>query len=55
VTLPCPPRPPFSIGVFAQHETRAVLQWFISSYYRHYKLYQYAFTDRCEWKKIGLA
>ncbi|KIY95560.1 hypothetical protein MNEG_12403, partial [Monoraphidium neglectum] len=39
-------RPPFSIGVFAQHETRAVLQWFISSYYRHYKLYQYAFTDR---------
>jgi hypothetical protein len=39
-------RPPFSCGVFSQAEMRAVLDWMLSSYYRHYKLYQYAFTSR---------
>lgn len=42
----CAFRPPFSCGVFSQAEMRAVLDWMLATYYRHYKLYQYAFTNR---------
>jgi hypothetical protein len=41
------PRPPFSCGVFSQAEMQAILDWMLDTYYRHYKLYQYAFTKRC--------
>ncbi|GBF96027.1 hypothetical protein Rsub_08842 [Raphidocelis subcapitata] len=39
-------RPPFSIGVFSAAEVGLVLRWGIDAYFRHYKLYQYAFTAR---------
>lgn len=39
-------RPPYSIGLFTYQEMMAVTNWFLDSYYRHYKLYMYAFTDR---------
>lgn len=39
-------RPPYSIGLFTFPEYRAILEWGLDTYYRHYKLYQYAFTDR---------
>lgn len=41
---PC--SPPFSMGVFTQVESAAILRWMLQTYYRHYKLYQYAFTSR---------
>jgi hypothetical protein len=39
-------RPPWSIGLFTYKEMQAVLQWMLDTYYKHYKLYQYAFTNR---------
>jgi hypothetical protein len=39
-------RPPYSIGLFTFPEYTAILEWGLDTYYRHYKLYQYAFTDR---------
>lgn len=41
-------RPPLSIGVFNQLEMRSIMDWMLDTYYRHYKLYQYAFTSRWE-------
>ena len=40
-------RPPFSVGVFSLADMAAVLEWGLDGYFRHYKLYMYAFTDRC--------
>lgn len=40
-------RPPFSIGLFTFTEMKAIMAWALDTYYRHYKLYMYAFTDRC--------
>eukprot|EP00798_Chlamydomonas_sp_ICE-L_P004543 gene4543-14721_t len=39
-------RPPYSIGLFSYQEMTAVVEWFLDTYYRHYKLYIYAFTKR---------
>eukprot|EP00879_Flechtneria_rotunda_P014718 GHRR01015379.1.p1 GENE.GHRR01015379.1~~GHRR01015379.1.p1 ORF type:complete len:276 (+),score=103.63 GHRR01015379.1:522-1349(+) len=39
-------RPPFSVGVFSQDQMRSILDWMLDTYFRHYKLYQYAFTNR---------
>ncbi len=39
-------RPPAGVGVFTQSEFKRILEWGLDTYYRHYKLYQYAFTDR---------
>jgi hypothetical protein len=39
-------RPPFSAGVFTAQQAPQLLAWALSAYYRHYKLYQYAFTAR---------
>lgn len=39
-------RPPFSVGVFSLEEMKLIVDWMLESYYRHYKLYMYAFTDR---------
>lgn len=39
-------RPPFSCGVFSQVEMQDILDWMLQTYYRHYKLYQYALTKR---------
>ena len=40
-------RPPYSLGIFTLVQAQAITQWFLTSYYMHYKLYQYAFTHRC--------
>lgn len=40
-------RPPYSIGLFSHSEFQRILTWALDSYYRHYKLYQYAYTNRC--------
>jgi hypothetical protein len=39
-------RPPYSIGLFTLSEMKLILAWILDTYYRHYKLYMYAFTDR---------
>ncbi|KAK9814229.1 hypothetical protein WJX72_002602 [[Myrmecia] bisecta] len=39
-------RPPYSIGLFSVAEVKALTDWMLDSYFAHYKLYQYAFTDR---------
>ena len=39
-------RPPYSIGLLTLAEMKAALSWMLDTYYRHYKLYMYAFTDR---------
>jgi hypothetical protein len=41
-------RPPRSIGLFSLQEFRAILDWGLDTYFRHYTLYQYAFTKRSE-------
>lgn len=43
-TLSC--RPPFSLGVFNQQQMQDIVDWMLATYYKHYKLYQYAFTTR---------
>lgn len=39
-------RPPFSTGLFTFQQMQLIIEWMLGSYYRHYKLYQYAFTNR---------
>eukprot|EP00803_Ostreobium_quekettii_P005148 evm.model.scf_283.5 EVM.evm.TU.scf_283.5 scf_283:47447-48247(+) len=39
-------RPPFSVGLFTLQQVRKITDWMLDTYYRHYKLYQYAFGDR---------
>lgn len=39
-------RPPYSTGLFTLQEMKDILNWMLDTYYRHYKLYMYAFTDR---------
>ena len=40
-------RPPYSLGIFTLVQGQAITQWLLRTYYMHYKLYQYAFTNRC--------
>lgn len=39
-------RPPYSVGLYTFAEMKEIMDWMLDSYYRHYKLYQYTFTDR---------
>ena len=39
-------RPPYSVGIFTVAETKDLTEWMLATYYRHYKLYQYAFCKR---------
>mmetsp|Transcript_18083 Transcript_18083/g.39546 ORF Transcript_18083/g.39546 Transcript_18083/m.39546 type:complete len:214 (+) Transcript_18083:120-761(+) len=39
-------RPPYSIGMFSFQGVKDMTDWMIDTYFRHYKLYQYAFTQR---------
>lgn len=39
-------RPPYSVGLFTLAETKAIVAWMLDTFYRHYKLYMYSFTDR---------
>ena len=38
-------RPPYSLGIFSFAEMKDMSEYVLSMYYRHYKLYQYAYTD----------
>ena len=37
-------RPPYSLGIFTYAEMKDLTEYMLSTYFRHYKLYQYAFT-----------
>ncbi len=39
-------RPPYSVGLFTYAEMHKIMDWMLDSYYRHYKLYQYSYTNR---------
>ncbi|MEW5297179.1 MAG: hypothetical protein WDW36_000404 [Sanguina aurantia] len=39
-------RPPYSIGLFTFPEMTQITEWMLSTYFTHYTLYQYVFTDR---------
>ena len=39
-------RPPYSAAVFAVDDVKHINDYLMDSYYRHYKLYHYAFTKR---------
>ncbi|PNW81692.1 hypothetical protein CHLRE_06g256450v5 [Chlamydomonas reinhardtii] len=39
-------RPPYSVGLFSFMEMQKVMDWMLDSYYRHYKLYMYSYTNR---------
>mmetsp|Transcript_39861 Transcript_39861/g.55379 ORF Transcript_39861/g.55379 Transcript_39861/m.55379 type:complete len:285 (-) Transcript_39861:105-959(-) len=39
-------RPPFSLGIFPFKEVKDITDYMLDTYYRHYKLYQYAYTKR---------
>lgn len=38
-------RPPYSLGIFTFAEMKKMTEYVLRTYYRHYKLYQYAFTN----------
>lgn len=39
-------RPPFSIGVFSVGDVRAVVDYMVGSYFRHFKMYQFVFGEK---------
>lgn len=41
-------RPPYSAAVFAVDDVKLINDYMLSSYFRHYKLYFFAFTSRSE-------
>jgi hypothetical protein len=41
-------RPPYSAAVFAVDDTKLIIDYLLNTYFRHYKLYLYAFSSRSE-------
>jgi len=39
-------RPPYSVGIFSPQDIRVIMDHVTDSYYRHYKLYRFAFTKK---------
>lgn len=39
-------RPPFSLCVFSPNEVKRINEYILSTYFKHYKLYKYAFTRK---------
>jgi hypothetical protein len=39
-------RPPYSVGVFSLKDVQLVVDYVTDSYFRHFKLYRYAFTKK---------
>ena len=39
-------RPPFSLCVFSPNEVKKINEYILSTYFKHYKLYKYAFTKK---------
>uniref|UniRef100_A0A8C3HJI5 Cilia and flagella associated protein 119 n=1 Tax=Chrysemys picta bellii TaxID=8478 RepID=A0A8C3HJI5_CHRPI len=48
LTLSSPPaqRPPFSIDLFSQEQLALMSDYVVNTYFRHFKLYKYAFTPQ---------
>uniref|UniRef100_A0A674IZQ0 Cilia and flagella associated protein 119 n=1 Tax=Terrapene triunguis TaxID=2587831 RepID=A0A674IZQ0_9SAUR len=43
---PHPQRPPFSIDLFSQEQLALMSDYVVNTYFRHFKLYKYAFTPQ---------
>ncbi len=43
-------RPPFSVGLFSSAQVRDLSEYVLKSYFKHFKLYKYAFTKRVHLK-----
>jgi len=41
-------RPPFSIDLFSPDDVRKIVEYIINTYFRHFKLYKFAFTPRVQ-------
>lgn len=39
-------RPPYSVALFSLDQVKAITHYVLSTYFKHYKLYKYAFTKR---------
>lgn len=42
----CMQRPPFSIGIFTRENAAIITEYVVSTFFRHYLLYEYAFTPQ---------
>ena len=41
-------RPPFSTGLYSLVQVKAITDYVLSTYFKHFKLYKYAFTKRVQ-------
>eukprot|EP00416_Gambierdiscus_australes_P019557 CAMPEP_0171065236 /NCGR_PEP_ID=MMETSP0766_2-20121228/6726_1 /TAXON_ID=439317 /ORGANISM="Gambierdiscus australes, Strain CAWD 149" /LENGTH=248 /DNA_ID=CAMNT_0011521313 /DNA_START=18 /DNA_END=764 /DNA_ORIENTATION=- len=41
-------RPPYSVGVFAFEDIKAVMDYVHNTFFRHYRLYMYVYMTRCD-------
>ena len=41
-------RPPYSIEIFTKADSTAIIEFCISTFFRHYSLYEFAFKPRME-------
>ena len=39
-------RPPYSVCLYSLHEVKLVSEYILQTYFKHYKMYKYAFTKR---------
>ncbi|XP_036404118.1 coiled-coil domain-containing protein 189 isoform X2 [Megalops cyprinoides] len=39
-------RPPFGVDLFSSEQVTQISQYFVKTYFRHYTLYKYVFTDQ---------
>lgn len=48
-------RPPYSIAVFSLKDTQNLSAWLLEHYFRHYKLFHYAFVPRIKVRRRRLS
>jgi len=41
-------RPPWSVGIFNFDDVKAIMEYVHNTFFRHYRLYMYAFMTRCD-------
>ncbi|CAE7358407.1 Ccdc189 [Symbiodinium natans] len=41
-------RPPRSVGIFSFDDVTSIVEYVANSFFRHYRLYMYAFTTKCD-------
>ena len=42
-------RPPFCVCLFSVEQVKSITDYFLSTYFKHYRLYKYAFTKKQRW------